>query len=297
MEHRQWRDAELTPELLYAVQYPFEFVQLTRHTRQETGEDIFEWDKHTWPEIEERLVITDTAILPCGAIEQHGPHLPLDVDYFDAVHLAHKVAAACSHPKPLVMPPMPYGVSYHHEDFKGTVSVRNETLGNLIYDIGMSLAKNGIKKLILLNGHGDNLPTLSYAAQMINRDAQIFVCVETGETSDKDINDLIDTKNDIHAGEIETSTTMAVRPDVVRKDKMISEAISFGSSYLDYSSERGVPWYVRTRKISESGIMGDPTKATPEKGRKMWQIMIAHLVEFVEEVKKSKLEDLYQRRY
>ena len=84
---------------------------------------------------------------------------------------------------------------------------------------------------------------------------------------------------------------------MVRKDKLMNETLTFGSSYLDYSSERGVPWYVRTSKISESGVMGDPTKATAEKGRKMWQIMIAHLVEFVEEVKKSKLEDLYQRRY
>jgi creatinine amidohydrolase/Fe(II)-dependent formamide hydrolase-like protein len=297
MENRQWKDVDLSPELLYAEQYPFEFLQLSRAIDAATGEDMFEWDKHTWPEIEERLQDTDTAILPCGAIEQHGPHLPLDIDYFDAVHLAHKVAAACSHPKPLVMPAMPYGVSYHHEDFKGTVSIRNETLGNLIYDIGMSLAKSGIKKLIILNGHGDNLPTLTYAAQMINRDAHIFVCVETGETSDKDINALIDTRNDIHAGEIETSTTLAVRPDVVRKDKMKNETLSFGSSYLDYSSERGVPWYVRTSKISESGVMGDPTKASAEKGRKMWQIMIAHLVEFVEEIKKSKLEVLYQRKY
>jgi len=132
---------------------------------------------------------------------------------------------------------------------------------------------------------------------MINRDAQIFVCVETGETSDQDINALIDTRNDIHAGEIETSTTLAVRPNVVRMDKLLNETLTFGSSYLDYSSERGVPWYVRTSKISDSGVMGDPTKATAEKGRKMWQIMIAHLVEFVEEVKKSKLEDLYQKRY
>jgi creatinine amidohydrolase len=161
----------------------------------------------------------------------------------------------------------------------------------------MNLASNGIRKLIILNGHGDNVPTLTYAAQMINRDAQIFVCVETGETSDGDIYALIDSKNDIHAGEIETSTTLAVRPEVVRTDKMIAETMHFGSAYLDYTSDSGVPWYVRTRKISNSGVMGDPTKATAEKGKKMWQIMIAHLVEFVEEIKKSKLEDLYQKRY
>jgi creatinine amidohydrolase len=251
----------------------------------------------TWEEIEERLKVVDTAILPCGAIEQHGPHLPVDIDYFDATYMAKKVAATCSDPKPFVLPPIPYGVSYHHEEFKGTLSVTNDALSRFIYDIGMNLAKNGIKKLILLNGHGDNAPTLSYAAQMINRDAQIFVCVETGETSDIDLYDLIETPNDIHAGEIETSTTLAIRPEVVQMEKAVNETLNFGSNYLNYTSDRGVAWYVHTKKISNSGVMGDPTKATEEKGKKMWEIMIAHMVKFVEEIKRSKLEDLYQKRY
>jgi creatinine amidohydrolase len=62
----------------------------------------FMWETLTWPEIEERIKIVDTAILPCGAIEQHGPHLPLDVDFFDVVYLARKVAEACQEPKPFV---------------------------------------------------------------------------------------------------------------------------------------------------------------------------------------------------
>lgn len=259
--------------------------------------EIFHWEKLTWPEIEERLKYVDTAILPCGAIEQHGPHLPVDIDYFDAVYLANRVAEACSDPKPFVLPPIPFGVSYHHDEFKGTLSVTNDGLSRFVYDIGMSLAHNGIKKLIILNGHGDNAPTLSYAAQMINRDAQIFVCVETGETSDPDIYDLIGTHNDIHAGEIETSTTLAVRPEMVQMDKAVNETLKFGSDYLDYTSDRGVSWYVRTKKISESGVMGDATIATAEKGKAMWDLMVDHLVRFIEVIKKSKLEDLHQQRY
>lgn len=132
---------------------------------------------------------------------------------------------------------------------------------------------------------------------MINRDANIFVCVETGETSDEDLNRIIDTPNDIHAGEIETSTTMAVRPHLVNMDKASDSTLSFGSVYLDFSSTRGVSWYVRTKKISNSGVMGNPTLASVEKGKKMWKIMIAHLVKFIEELKSSNLEDLYQKRY
>lgn len=257
----------------------------------------FLWELKTSPELEEYLKTMDTVILPCGAIEQHGPHLPVDVDYFDAKYMAYKVAEACPDPKPLVLPPIPFGVSYHHEDFKGTLSVTNEALSRFVYDLGMNLAKNGIKKIIILNGHGDNAPTLSYAAQMINRDAKIFVCVDTGETSDIDLLNLIDTPNDAHAGEIETSTTLAIRPDMVQMDKAENETLQFGSTFLDFDDDRSVSWYVRTNKISESGIMGDATKATAEKGVEMWKVMIQNMVRFVESIKNTPLEDLYQKRY
>ena len=239
----------------------------------------------------------DTVLIPCGAIEQHGPHLPVDIDFFDARYMAWQVAERCEDPKPLVLPAIPYGVSYHHENFKGTLSVTNDALSRFVYDIGMSLARNGVKKIIILNGHGDNAPTLSYAAQMINRDAHIFVCVDTGETSDVDLYQLIDTPNDIHAGEIETSTTLALRPDMVQMDKAVNETVQFGSKFLDYDDERGVSWFVHTDHISHSGVMGDATKATAEKGRKMWELMIENMVGLVESIKNTPLEELYQKRY
>lgn len=257
----------------------------------------FLWEQKTWPEIEAYLTTVDTVILPCGAIEQHGPHLPVDVDFYDAKYMAIKVADACEEPKPLVLPAIPFGVSYHHEDFKGTLSVTNEALSKFVYDLGMSLAKNGVKKIIMLNGHGDNAPTLSYAAQMINRDAKIFVCVDTGETSDVDVTSMIETPNDAHAGEIETSTSLALRPEMVQMDKAVDATLSFGSGFLDFDNERSVSWYVRTNKISASGIMGDATKATAEKGVKLWEVMIRNMVTFVESIKNTPLDDLYQKRY
>jgi len=257
----------------------------------------FLWEEMTWEEIKERLETVDTVLLPCGAIEQHGPHLPVDIDYYDAKYLARQVAEACSDPKPLVLPAIPYGVSYHHEDFAGTISVTNNALSAFVYDIGMTLAKQGVKKIIMINGHGDNAPTLNYAAQMINRDARIFVCVDTGDTSDTDIAKLASTRNDIHAGEIETSTTLALRPEVVQMDKAVNETLDFGSDFLNFDDDRSVSWYVRTSKISNSGVMGDATIATAEKGVKMWEVMIRQLVKFTNFVKKTPLEELYQPRY
>jgi creatinine amidohydrolase/Fe(II)-dependent formamide hydrolase-like protein len=251
----------------------------------------------SWPEAKERLKLVDIAILPVGAIEQHGRHLPLDTDAFDAEYLAHEVAAECSEPKPIVLPLIPYGVSYHHHDFPGTISISPETLSKLTYDIGLSAAHHGVKKLVILNGHGGNTPALQFAAQMINRDTSIFTCVDTGETSDTDVSTLIETPNDVHAGEIETSTTLAVRPEVVRVDEMRKFIPRFSSRFLDFSSKRSVEWYARTVKISPTGVLGDPTKANPQKGERIWSMMIQRLVEFVEDLKGMTLEEIYQRRY
>ena len=251
----------------------------------------------TWPEAKKRFEEVDVALLPVGSIEQHGPHLPLDTDAFDAEQLALKVAEECKDPKPIVLPLIPYGVSYHHDDFSGTISMSPETLSQLVYEIGMSAARNGITKLVMINGHGGNSPALHFAAQMINRDAHIFTCVDTGETSDPDIEALAETPNDVHAGEIETSTTLAVRPELVRLKSARKFIPRFSSRYLDFTSKRSVGWYARVAKISPSGVLGDPTKASAEKGKKMWDLMVKHLVELVEDIKSLSLDEIYQKRY
>jgi creatinine amidohydrolase/Fe(II)-dependent formamide hydrolase-like protein/7-cyano-7-deazaguanine synthase in queuosine biosynthesis len=251
----------------------------------------------TWPEAQNRLKEVDVALLPVGSIEQHGPHLPLDTDAFDADYLALKVAEACSDPKPLVLPLIPYGVSYHHEDFAGTISISPETLSRLVYDIGISAARHGIVKLVIINGHGGNSPALNFAAQMINRDTHMFTCVDTGESSDPDIHALAETPNDVHAGEIETSTSMAVRPSLVKLDAARKFIPQFSSRYLDFTSKRRVNWYTHTARISPEGVLGDPTKASREKGERMWKLMIENLVEFVEDLKGMSLDEIYQKRY
>ena len=276
--------------------YPFEIDIANNNmniwkSSSETSQ-CYLWGELTWPEAEERIRKVDIALLPVGSIEQHGPHLPLDTDAFDADYLTRRVAGACSDPKPLVLPLISFGVSYHHDDFKGTLSVSNDTLSRFVYEIGMNAARNGIKKLVIINAHGGNSPALNYAAQMINRDANIFVCVDTGETSDVDINQFIETPNDVHAGEIETSTALAVRPQQVRMERAGRSVPEFASRYLNFTSKRAVIWYGHTQKISSSGVLGDPTRASAEKGQKIWEIMMAHLVALVEDLKQMPLDEI-----
>jgi mycofactocin system creatininase family protein len=251
----------------------------------------------TWQEAKQRFTEVDIALLPVGSTEQHGPHLPLDTDAFDAHYLARAVSSAMDRPRPLVLPLIPYGVSYHHMEFSGTISIGNETLTRLVYDVGMSVARHGIRKLVIVNGHGGNSPALQNAAQMINRDARIFTCVDTGETSDVDVGRIIETPNDAHAGELETSTALAARPHLVRMDRLKKSVPRFSSRYLNFSTSRSVEWYTQTERISRNGVLGDPTRATVEKGERLWQVMVDHLVRFVKDLRDLTLDEIYEKRY
>lgn len=299
---RRWTDFQPLDDPLINTPFAFE-LDTSRHAFAASDDDVSEtspgciWGELTWPEAKERFNEMAVALLPVGSVEQHGPHLPLDTDAFDADYLTRRVAEACSDPKPLVLPAISYGVSYHHEGFQGTISISDDTLVRLVYEIGISIARNGIRKLVIINGHGGNSPALNHAAQMINRDVHIFVCVDSGETSDVDIYDLIDTPNDVHAGEIETSTSLVVRPHLVKMDRAPRTVPEFSSRYLDFTSKRGVSWYAYTKKISPTGVMGDPTKANVEKGKEIWQIMIAHLVALVEDIKSMTLDEIHNQKY
>lgn len=249
----------------------------------------------TWPQARRRLRETSVALLPVGAIEQHGPHLPLDIDAWDAAYLCEQVALRCTGVRPLVLPLIPYGVSYHHGDFPGTISVGPETLARMVHEVGTSVVAHGIDKLLIVNGHGGNGPALAFAAQLINRDSHIFVAVDSGETSDAEISALVGTPNDAHAGEFETSTALATRPELVYLEHAHRDVQVFDSPFLDYDSELAVEWPVRTARIAPSGIMGDPTIATAEKGRQMWEIQIRNLARFVDFLQATPLTELHGR--
>ncbi len=300
---RLWIDFDPLRDAALTTPYPFDSpsggyaMPKKKKKKASPGDASYLLEELTWPEAQIRFKEVDVALLPVGSIEQHGPHLPLDTDAFDALYLSKAVAKACSAPKPLVLPLIPYGVSYHHEDFSGTLSISPRTLSQMVYEVGMSVAANGITKLVVINGHGGNIPALQFAAQLINRDARIFTCIETGETSAKDISEMTETPNDVHAGEVETSTTLAVRPYMVRKGKAKRFIPRFSIRYLNFSSKRSVEWYSRTVKISPSGVMGDPTKASRKKGEMMWELMIKHLVEFIESLKSMSLDEIFQKRF
>lgn len=278
--------------------HPFEAsTAQTPAERWPEGHPTHRLGELTWPQAGRRLREVDIALLPVGAIEQHGLHLPLDIDAWDAAWQCEQVALRCSEPRPLVLPLIPFGVSYHHEDFPGTISLSPDTLSKVVYEIGMAAARNGIRKLVIVNGHGGNVPALQFAAQMINRDAHIFTMVESGETCDTEIGKLIQTESDAHAGEFETSTALATRPHLVFMEHARREVPRFSSRFLDFAGDVSVEWYVRTKRISDSGTLGDPTLATADKGRAIWEITIRNMTELVEHLKHTPLDELHRSRH
>jgi len=243
----------------------------------------------TWQEVEEFLSKHDTVVIPVGSCEQHGPHLPLDTDTYDALWISLRAAekAGCA----LVAPPITYGVSYHHSAFKGTISISPETLMKLAYEVGMSLVKQGFRKIVFENGHGGNDPALRAAAQMIKAGRpDVMVIVDTVGLIPDLIEELVETPYDAHAGEFETSTSLANRPELVREDRIPRAEVKlppvkFMRIGLKARGPR-VYWAIRTDELSEVGIIGDATKASRDKGERFLRAMVDRLAELLVELDK-----------
>jgi len=168
-----------------------------------------------WPDVKEFLQQHDVVVIPVGSCEQHGPHLPLDTDAYDAFWLALHAAekAECA----LVAPPIYYGVSSHHIDFPGTVTLNPQTLEQVAYEVALSLIKHGFRKIVFENGHGGNQPALEAAAQRIKNETDVFIAIDTVSLIPDVIEKHVQSLHDAHAGEFETSTSLANREKAVVK--------------------------------------------------------------------------------
>ena len=128
----------------------------------------YRYEKLTWPEINDAVEMGKVCVVPCGSVEQHGPHLPLDVDIVCPQGIAYGAGKEVPD-RLLVLPPVWWGYTAHVMDFPGTVNTHYETFIRLVLDITKSLAYHGFKKIILLNGHGSNMPNLDLAARRRGR--------------------------------------------------------------------------------------------------------------------------------
>ena len=234
------------------------------------------FEELTTTEMKEKVSDKSVAIFPIGAIEEHGPHLPLSTDCLQPEHVANKVAKKLENV--FVLPILKYGQCSSTKNFPGTITLRFETLEMIVEDIIRELHRTGFRNVVVLSGHAGrvHMTAIKLAASRVLEDHDMKLMV----LSDYDIAYKMDEieipENDGHAGMIETSRIMAIRPDLVKG--------SAEPCHPDFPEFRILK---NPEKYFPSGVMGDPQLASREFGEKANRIIIDKLAELIESMRKG----------
>jgi creatinine amidohydrolase len=223
------------------------------------------WEDLTMPELEARLKETPTVLLPVGSLEEHGPHLPLGTDAFHALEVARRVAQL----KPLVVaPPLFYGLCRSTREHPGTVSLSFDTLRALLKEVGREFYRHGCRALVFLSGHagGTHMAAVKEAGEALLAELpDLKVAVVNLLDLLKEVlaerPDLVRSKGDAHAGEVETALMLAAYPHLVK-----------GTAPAEWPS---FPKYVLVRdkrRYWPGGVWGDPGAAVAAQGEEILKL-------------------------
>lgn len=245
-------------------------------------------EEMTWPEIKQAVQDgTDTAVLVAASIEQHGPHLPTATDTIIGYALGEAVAKKMGNA--LVAPVIRPGLSRHHIDFPGTITLRMKTFVKVLEEYCLSLRRHGFKKVVLFVSHGGNFDALNAfipsIAKRVAPDMR-FLVVYPLEKNVKSLQDLLAERGvtrqraGVHAGFSETSMMLILRADLVAMDKarpgLIDEEF-YRPENIERSKIRSFIHGVKSQ--SENGILGDPTGSNPELGKVIFERKVNDIVE------------------
>lgn len=233
----------------------------------------------------------DLAVLPWGATEAHNYHLPYGTDIFEAELIAAESARIAYHrgTKVIVLPIIPFGVNTGQSDVMLDINMNPSTQFLILQDIIQVLDRQGIHKLMILNSHGGN-DFKTMIRELGLKFPNMFLC-QCNWYQMPIQKDFFENKDD-HAGEMETSLMLNLRPDLVLP---LSEAADGSAKKFKFEAIReGWAWAERqwTKVTSSTGI-GDPRKATKEKGERFFKAVTEKVAAFMEDVAKTKREDFY----
>jgi creatinine amidohydrolase len=251
----------------------------------------------TWPEVRRAAAEDRVCLIPVATLEDHGPHLPIDTD----VRLTEEICRRAAEVAPsdiVLLPIIPHGYSPHHMDFPGPITIGWDTFTRYLVDVGKSLAHHGFHRMLFLNGHGSNQNLVEMAARLVAVNYPEVLAAAAFHTSGPEAARLIGEIREserggmAHACELETSMYLAIDPDAVDMDKAVDEhGFPEGEhSWMDWSDGplKVMPWW---SSFSRTGVQGDATKATAEKGRALLDAAVAECVSYVGELREKPLPE------
>jgi creatinine amidohydrolase len=234
-----------------------------------------DWTEIRWPGIAKGVAARWIAVLPLAATEQHGPHLPLETDVLIGQAYLARVRDLMPDTLPVTFLPLqPVGISTEHIDFPGTQTLSTTAALQAWMALGESVARAGLRKLVMVTSHGGNSAAMTLIAQDLR--AQCGLLVVTTSWSRFGAPDGLfsaeELRHGIHGGAVETSIMLACAPEKVRNDKIAdfrSSGIAMEKEFRWLSTQRPAPFAWQAQDLHESGAVGDATQASAEKGRRL----------------------------
>ncbi len=236
------------------------------------------WTEIHWPDVGAAEAARWIAVLPLAATEQHGPHLPLGTDVMIAqAYLARVHELLPANLAGAFMPVQPVGISTEHIDFPGTLTLSVQTALKDWTALGTSVARAGVKKLVIVTSHGGNSAAMTLVAQELRASYGLLVVTTSwsrfgtppGLFSEEEL------RHGIHGGAVETSIMLARFAEHVRTEKIANfrpTSIDMEKQFRWLAAQRPAPFAWQTQDLHPSGAVGDATQATPEKG----ELLIEH---------------------
>lgn len=231
-----------------------------------------EWRKLRADQLRERARQDAMVIIPIGSLEQHGPHLPVEVDSMlgetVALRTARKIAA--NGQPALVLPVLWTGISEHHMSFGGTISLDLPAFSALVEGVVRAVHRHGFRRIVLLNGHGGNENALRCITDELTPKLGIPIVQFTyWYAAAEAIGAILETQAGLsHACEAETSMMMALRPELVATDRIALAKVNRSADVSDLVGG-GVYLWRSIGSRSASGVIGNPHAATPAKGERL----------------------------
>jgi len=233
----------------------------------------------SWFEVQEVLKLTDLVIIPFGANEVYGKHLPTGSDTIVAFEISLKLAQKVG---VVVAPPIPIGYSHALLDFPGTISASTNVLTSLLRDYCQSLIRHGFRRFFFTCGHLGNIPSITSTAYDLYGKA-LFAMVDIWRFLAKESEGIVETGcfPEGHASEIGTSVLLALRPDLVRMERAVKEVPNPDFPHPPHD----INLFSTIGEFTKSGVIGDPLLASAEKGRRVLEKATVSLCKFLEEFK------------